>query len=299
MNRTSSHLPKFVQAIAVGFTASITFGCLTNTPSVSAQIAKPITTIPEQHSNLLGQDPRLRLPPKTQQTRGRARASRLKFVLPLLPNQDAPSGRRRGGASRCPDCSNYDLPVTALVPGEQSQSFLALTISEYPTFWFYVPYRLTAKHTVEFVLQDDKDNYIYKTTFTPAVTPAGVMGIGTAAPLEIGKQYHWTFSVQDRSNFVFVQGLVQRLQPNANLKSQLESATLQERISLYATHGIWHDAITALAELRRNSPQDAALTVDWIDLLQSVGLNNIATEPINQCCTPSRQEETMPLASTF
>lgn len=255
---------KLANAIAlalVGFT-----NC--STP-VQSQIVKPVA-----NSNLLVQSPPLR--PSLQ----------VKFVPPPPPDQDAPNGRRRGGASRCPDCKNNDLPLTALVPGDNSKSFLALTVAEYPTFWFYVPSLLAPEGTVEFVLQDDADNYIYKTTFNSSRTPPGVVSVslppGVAKPLETGKRYHWTFSIQDSSNSVFVQGFVQRVGLNPTLMSQLKAATLKERIALYAARGIWHDALTTLADLRRTNPQDATLTADWVNLLQSVGLDNIATEPVVQ-----------------
>lgn len=224
----------------------------------------------------------------TQEQIAKPVISKVKFVPPLPPDQDAPSGRRQGGASRCSDCENNVLPLTALVPGDRSKSFLALTALEYPTFWFYVP-ASSGDRPVEFVLQDEQDNYIYKTTFATSGTPAGIISIPlppTARPLEIGKQYHWTLSIQERSNSVFVQGFVQRVALNSTLMSQLKVATPKERIALYAANGIWQDTLTLLAELRRSHPQDYTLAPEWVNLLRSVGLDNIATKPVVQCCTP-------------
>jgi hypothetical protein len=59
----------------------------------------------------------------------------------------------------------------------------------------------------------------------------------------------------------------------------------REQINLYAANGIWHDALTNLAQLRQTNPEDAALMADWESLLKSVNLEAIATEPIVQCCT--------------
>lgn len=264
---------KLANAIAltlVGFTSYFT--------PVQVQIAKPVVSTTSV--DRLVQRPPIR------------RSLRVEFVPPPPPNLDAPSGRRRGGASRCPDCKSNDKPLTALVPGDRLKSFLALTVAEYPTFWFYVPYALTPERPVEFVLQDDADNYIYQTEFTAPGMPGGVVSIPIPSkekPLEIGKRYQWTFSIQDPSNPVFVQGFVQRVEEKPTLMSQLKAATPRERIALYATNGIWHDALTTLAELRRTNPQDPTLTAAWVDLLQSVGLDNIATEPVVECCTPKQQ----------
>ena len=72
---------------------------------------------------------------------------------------------------------------------------------------------------------------------------------------------------------------------NPTLMSQLKNATPRQRVTLYATNGFWHDALTTLAELRSANPGDATLSRDWVSLLHSVGLDAIATEPIIECCT--------------
>ena len=63
------------------------------------------------------------------------------------------------------------------------------------------------------------------------------------------------------------------------------TATPRQRVALYAQAGIWQDALTTLGELRVRQRQDAALATDWKDLLDSVGLDNISTEAIVECCT--------------
>jgi hypothetical protein len=182
------------------------------------------------------------------------------------------------------------------IPGEE-QSVFGLTVAEYPTFWFYVPYELKSDHPVEFRLQDEQnwqtDKYIYKTTFTAETAP-GVDSFrlpSTVSPLEIGKRYFWSFVVQhdphEPSANDVVTGWVERIAPSRSI-SQIKAAKPRERIALYAAKGIWYEALTTLAELRRVTPQDATLEAEWIGLLEAVGLNNIASQPIVQCCTPKQ-----------
>ncbi len=216
---------------------------------------------------------------------------RFRFVPPLPPpDQGSPTGRRKGGASRCPECKDSNLSLTALVPGINSKSSLAFTVASHPTFWFYVPYALTPSSSFEFVLQDEQDNYIYKTTFTSPGTPAGIVSIPLPTKetsLEIGKQYHWTFVIHSNrqpSSYVAVDGFVQRVAPTLKLTKQLKNMTPRERTVLYAANGIWHDALTTLASLLSAYPRDTMLTAEWVGLLQSVGLDNIATQPFVQCC---------------
>ncbi len=208
--------------------------------------------------------------------------SDVRFIPPQPPDQGAPSGRRRGAASRCHGCN---LPLTALVPGDQERAPLTLTVDDHPTFWFYVPQVLTSELTGEFVLQDTADNNIYRTTVTTSGVSEDVVGITLPQkmkPLETGKQYRWTFWIHSdpkaSSGYVAVDGLVQRVVPNPQLLNQLKQATPQQRPALYAANGIWCDALTTLAELRRQNPQDATLTAEFVSLLHSVGLDDVATE---------------------
>lgn len=228
--------------------------------------------------------------PKPLQEESAKQSSKINFIPPQPPYSEAPSGRRKGGASRCANCNIDEFALTALVPGNHSQSLLALTIAKYPTFWFYIPHTFAHKPSIEFVLQDDHDNYIYKTILRSPRISGGIISIPVsqeAVPLVIGKRYQWTLSIQEQQNSVFVQGAVQRVALNSELMNKLESAKPPQRVKLYAANGIWQDTLTLLANLHRKYPHDTILTSQWITLLQSVGLEDIANEPIIECCNRS------------
>lgn len=193
---------------------------------------------------------------------------------------------RKGGTATRGDCLTKGIPLTPLVPA----SNLGLTVKEYPTFWFYVPYKPNEAMSGEFSLQDEQDNDVYRTPFTLAGTP-GIVSISipsTKAPLEIGKSYRWYFKIycspQESSSPAFVQGWVRRMSLNdinRDLENQLKAGkTPLERIALYAENGIWHETLTGLAELRRTSPRDVTLDKYWADLLITVGLEMLFQEPI-------------------
>ncbi|NMF65511.1 hypothetical protein DP113_34385 (plasmid) [Brasilonema octagenarum UFV-E1] len=84
---------------------------------------------------------------------------------------------------------------------------------------------------------------------------------------------------------IAVEGLVQRIALKNDLTRRLQTATLRQRVALYAQAGIWQDAVTTLGELRRAKLRDTTLAADWKNLLESVGLEDIATEAIASCCT--------------
>jgi len=206
-----------------------------------------------------------------------------------LSDRGTPKGKREGAGSR--DECLAAKPLTALIPTTSS----GVTVAEYPTFWFYVPYQPRSQYQqeVEFVLVDENENVVYQTTFGLTNTP-GIVSISlpkTVRSLESGKQYRWGFfyicDPQDRKQDVAVDGVVERVPLPQSLSGQIEAATTErERILLYAANSKWYDALTALAELRRAKPQDEAIKADWADLLKSVGLEPIASEPIVECCTP-------------
>lgn len=221
------------------------------------------------------------------------------FVPPQLPDTGAPIGRPKGAASRSP--CGLDLPLTALVPATEKTLNEAKvtyawgkTVAEHPTFWFYLPYPPKTLRSLEFALQDQQDNDIYRTPVALPQVP-GIVNLRlptTSAPLETGKMYRWFFKTtfqcdpQQPSNIKdHVEGWVQRIATTPTLASQLAASPQQQAVP-YATNGIWYDALNSLAQLRLANPQNAALMTDWTNLLQSAGLSNMTSKPIVQCCSP-------------
>jgi hypothetical protein len=230
----------------------------------------------------------------------------IRFTPPPVPNRGIPLGRARGGASRSKECQVAKEPLTALVPNNgkgitqignvstsnsknnleksTSESVWALTTSDRPSFWFYIPYSLNSNHSIEFVLQDEFDRTLYQNSFTFFKTQPGVMQVkfpNNSTFLEIGQRYHWYFLVYcHKDDPVYVEGWVERVAINPNLKIKLDRSTPQEKAELYAANGIWYDALTNLAQLRQMYPNDVALRSDWESLLDSVGLDAIASQPI-------------------
>jgi hypothetical protein len=104
------------------------------------------------------------------------------------------------------------------------------------------------------------------------------------------KDYQWQFSLicypnQPDQN-PFVEGVVQRVQVNSRLSMALEKAfDVRDRASIYASSGIWQDAIATLAQGRCTNPKDPALLTSWNTLLKSVRLEAFAQEPLSQSCT--------------
>ena len=202
---------------------------------------------------------------------------RVRFVSAPVEN---PTPRTSAG-SRGGNCDKPEKPITALVPEKN----IGLTVSDRPTLWFYIPYASKPGFSAEFVLRDDRKKDVYQTTLP--VPGKGIVSVPlpeTVPPLESGKTYQWVFTVicdsTDRMKDDFVKGKVTREALKPEVQSQLEAATSErDRVIIYAENGLWYEAVTLLAELRRRSPEDKTFAEDWADLLGDVGLADMATEP--------------------
>lgn len=227
---------------------------------------------------------------------GSARNTPIKFVPPPVPPDRGAAGTRGGSASR--GCSGAQ-PMMALVPvyeGTTSQAspitqVWGLTTAELPTFWFFIPYQKASIKTMEFVLKDETtkpSKTIYRSPITPPEAP-GIMSVklpSNVNVLQVGKSYNWFMKLKVDCNpqlpaqLEYTEGWIQRVNPDSKLAVNLTGASPQQKATLYAENSIWHDALTTLAELRLEKPKDAALMADWNGLLKSVGLENVANQPL-------------------
>ncbi len=195
------------------------------------------------------------------------------------PNRGMP-GRREGGGTRG-GCPIQQPGLTALMP----ESNLGRTLAPDPTFFWYVPQNSVA--AAEFVLLDASNSEIYKAQMA-VPTEAGIVRLTLPQdqpPLELGQSYRWYFSLicepLDRSADMFTSGWVERVEPSAELSAALATAPAADLPKLYAEAGLWQDALTALASLRQSEPQNPAVIAQWQNLLQDVGLEALADQPIS------------------
>lgn len=198
------------------------------------------------------------------------------------PDRGAPARTADGGTRGCGAAMN-DKGLTSLTPARH----LALTVSDSPTFFWYVP--KSSAQELEFKLVDgsNEDKVIYQTTL-PAPSKSGIISVslpaGTGRHLENGKMYHWYFSMvcnkEDPTAKSYIDGWIERTQLDAPLASQVQGASRQELPGIYAQAGIWHEALATLAELRRNYPDDQVIASQWQEFLTSVQLGEFSNEPL-------------------
>ncbi len=199
----------------------------------------------------------------------------------------APS-RVEGGGTRSSNnnCPVEGKPLTALLP----TNGFGVTASAYPSFFVYTPAvsPQALPLSVEFILEDTSGKTVYKSIFQtdgqPGILKLTLPREAGLLPLTVGQDYKWSFSIicrpDERSQDIFVQGWVRRVDLDETLNNQLTQASPQKQVELYAGAEIWQDALTTLVQLRRDNPNDAAIVANWENLLKAAGLNDIAQEPL-------------------
>jgi hypothetical protein len=194
---------------------------------------------------------------------------------PRNPGSSSPGGRRDPVACSQDEVATTDTRLTALSPTTKPGT----TLAERPTFLVFVP--KTSAKNAEFSLRDRSERGIYRKTLTLTNTP-GIISISLPAqvpPLEIGKQYLWSFAVicnpDDRLEDRFVTGTVQRIEFDSTRLHQILQASPQEQVALYQKASAWYDTLVVLYQLKRSQTSDPSVTVTWRELLQSGGVDSM------------------------
>jgi Domain of Unknown Function (DUF928) len=197
-----------------------------------------------------------------------------------------------GGASRssslCGQASSISdstqETVTPLLPNSHS----GITRLDRPTILIYLP--KTGEKEAMFSIKGENKQLHYR--MNVAISgEAGLMAIQLpqdAQALEVGKNYQWFFTLkcggQLHPSNPLVSGWIQRAQPDGEhpiSSSPAPDELLQEAISL-GNSGIWYDSVATLARLRTMQPDNSEVSAHWQELLASVGLEILATTPLEE-----------------
>ena len=206
------------------------------------------------------------------------------WMEPESPDTGTPEGDRTVGGTR-PEatCKETDKPLTALF-ANNGRDF---TLSEYPTFLFYVPYPPEEIGTIEFLLLDRSERRtIYRTNLRLSDRP-GIIQVSLPAnaenALEEGEIYRWRLNldcVPDRSvdPELVLNGWIKRVALDAP-ETEASAADPLGEYQLYRDNGIWYDAIAHLAQLYFANPDNGSLNQAWLELLNELGLEVAIGEP--------------------
>jgi hypothetical protein len=208
------------------------------------------------------------------------------LAAPFVPSDLGLPGPREGAGTR--GCVFGDPGgLTLLMPANN----VGWTTAAYPQFHWYQPVNVAS--FVQFTLyqanpEDESDRtQIYQSRFTVS-GDAGIASLQLPAdsglpPLELGQLYYWQVAIfcnpNSEAGDLQAGGWIERRAPDADLADALSMASEAEAVDLYAANSYWFDAVDGLMAQRQANPEDAAVQAAWLELLDSVGLANLADQP--------------------
>lgn len=219
-------------------------------------------------------------------------------------DEGKPTSRSSGGSrSQQLDCIGT---IVALVPGEGtiqkdadgcvaatgSMALLAKTENDQPILWFYItlPSDALLRGEIELATRSGEFLVAKEVDLLPA---SGVFGILMPQALDEQEVYQWRFSVLEYpkrpSKNSAAEGWIQ-WQPSDQVSRGGEAisdgaiASLRHDAARLSQDGYWHDAVTVLAQARRDYSENAGVKADWSVLLSSIGLETFTEEAVLQCC---------------
>lgn len=193
-----------------------------------------------------------------------------------------PTHRRDGGsrADKCiVDAENQNL--MALIP----QKNVGANASTSPKLFFYIP-EVKSQRTLEFIMRNEEDLLMYEAFFTTegnGIVSVEVPADVAANLLETDENYRWYLSMicdtEQRSRDLVVEGWMRQETIDTATQQELNTVSSIEKAEVYRDRGFWFDALSVLAEdlnlLREQSPARQK----WSEMLSSVGLKELASEP--------------------
>jgi Domain of Unknown Function (DUF928) len=205
------------------------------------------------------------------------------------PSSTVPAGTH----GPCETNSTNQESLTALLPKQQGW---ITTTQSHPTFWFYVPFSTDGFASMRLVIQNEttRETIGEPIPITAKALP-GIVSVSipeTAPALQPNQTYRWIFVLTCTGGTeLAIRNRVTVVSPSPALASALQSAgTPEAKAAVYAQNGIWLDALTLLGDRRRTNPSDSRLAAAWTELLsdEDIGMGNLATKPIVDCCTAGR-----------
>ena len=169
-------------------------------------------------------------------------------------------------------------PLTALIP--KTNKKLGLTLASHPTILIYIPEN--AATAGKLILKDSNQKKVYE-DIVSLPNSQGIIDIkipSEQSELKVDQTYNWTFSLICVTPIpkAVVEGSIKRVNPSEDLRVKLLQTPERDRWEIYKKEGIWYETLVTLAEQIRSDPNNVKLNSEWKELLNSVGLGEVATE---------------------
>jgi len=161
-------------------------------------------------------------------------------------------------------------------------SFFGKTVQARPTILVYVP-ASNASEAVFSIKDEVKDSVYERVVAIPSSGGVVAIDLPSSAPeLTVDQNYQWYLALKIdgalKPSSPFVDGWVKRVGQNSEMAASTGGDAITE-IEALGANGIWYDTAAKLASLQAGQ-DDEAISQHWYELLESVGLADIAAAPI-------------------
>lgn len=192
------------------------------------------------------------------------------------PNPDRIQRTEAGGSRGC-DGLDTSVSLTLLTP----HNHVATTVSDRPTFLWHV----SALVPIRFALVEPGVSKPVMEKLIKAKKPGIVeLKVPPSVPkLVVGKEYRWTVSIpcneQRPSENIYARAWIKRVASTPELAQKLRGVSQErQRAEIYASSGIWNNAISAIYTASNADPKDQLSSKYFLELLNQVGLSKVATQ---------------------
>lgn len=194
-----------------------------------------------------------------------------------------PAARRQGLGSL-----RQNSQEIAYLLGNKNREY---TVSEYPTFWFYLPDNPGNVAKIEFLLTElETDRKIYNRTLQMP-QKAGMVGITIPTKsqyaLSSNRNYRWSLKVDcaepNQDSVIVLEGWLLRLPSNPEVRERLATAGAN-KYQVYLRHNLLYDALNELAQRRIAEPNNPQLATAWNQLLADLGWQELIQQSAVEPC---------------
>ena len=193
------------------------------------------------------------------------------------PLRGAPATRVGGGTR---SAATKSVQLSVLAPSDTG-----LTTRDKPTIYWYVSE--TLQKPVELTLINNESlEAASKPAFEVTLQPPLARGVHAISleqygvVLKPGVEYQWFVALvgdaAHRSNDVIAGGTIKRVAETDSVRSRAKEASAASRPALYASAGIWYDAVDELSKQISAQPENRELRAQRAALLEQVGLTEAA-----------------------
>ena len=156
-----------------------------------------------------------------------------------------------------------------------------LTTQSQPTLYWYTRNPVTARFGLTLLDKDESNPLLEVGAGSKMVAGIQKLDLGDHnISLQPGLAYQWSVTlVMDegsRTEGVTARGVIERMEPGEGLTSRIENNHGTNLVGVYASEGIWYDALETISSMIDKSPEDQGLAAIRASLLSQVGLHAAA-----------------------